>query len=179
MPFSGHNWWDHDEQEPAPSYLGKLAPWFAPQGEPTPIPRFNKDDPDQMDDAVNRAVGFGSGWGGTRVLGRMGGPRVIEAFNDVTGKTMGKLGYMDAPGKGGILKNIMTYPEARGQGYANEMLDRFSQEMGPNMNNVRMGDITNSPGFWNQLVNKWGTTYPDLVKRISDRLSQTSEQLGW
>jgi ribosomal protein S18 acetylase RimI-like enzyme len=104
----------------------------------------------------------GSGWGGGAEwnlpygspvgVARQVAPGLIRAFSNQTGAKVGEMGYRELPGAASI-RNLWVDPAARGQGYANEMLDLVGQKAGANL---KLGsDITNSMGFWERAAQKW------------------------
>jgi len=127
--------------------------WNRPQQQPT------TDNP--WYDALSGLVG-GSAWGSGAEwnlpmpspigIARQVAPGLIRAFSNQTGEKVGEMGFRQLPDALSI-RNIWVNPAARGQGYANEMLDLAGQQAG---GNLRLGsDITNSMGFWERAAQKW------------------------
>jgi ribosomal protein S18 acetylase RimI-like enzyme len=108
-------------------------------------------------DALQRATQLAMGSGGmTKVIRNSSGINMIKAFDDLTGREVGHLGYRQMPGRGGRLLDIKVNPNVQGQGYGNQLIHGFEQEMGPNMADAGMaGTISNSPGFWRNLAKRW------------------------
>jgi len=103
-----------------------------------------------------RSLGMGGATMGITKLIPGQGVNIIKALDNATGREVGQLGYRQMPGRGGRLLDIKVDPSVRGQGYGRELVDRFEQEMGPNMKDAGFaGTISNSPGFWEHLTKRW------------------------
>jgi GNAT superfamily N-acetyltransferase len=122
------------------------------------IAKADREDP-FLQDLKKRvyALATGGGFGGfTKVLRNPNGLNAIKAFHNTTGQEVGRMGYRQIPGRGGRIMDIKVDPSVRGQGYGRELVEGFENEMGPLMNDTGLASsITNSPGFWGSLANRW------------------------
>jgi hypothetical protein len=169
--------WDQRFQMAQDKYGPSTMPWDARVGFNSPQQEFDQ------------YTGLGSGasgglgnlaipWvaGGTRVI-KQAGPRgvgYVEAFNDATGKVMGKLGFKFQEGRGPRWNDIVVNPEGRGQGYAKEMEDALASHFGPEAMREAgfSGNITNSPEYWAKTRDRWESVSPNLSKGIDYALSE-------
>lgn len=107
----------------------------------------------------NMIGGYGGGGVGawTKIVRPAGaGTGLIQAFHNLTNAPVGRLGFRYMPGRGPRLLDIKVNPAARGQGYGRELIEAFEQLAGSKMGDAGFaGSISNSPGFWQQLAQRW------------------------
>lgn len=110
--------------------------------------------------------------GMTKVLGQPGGMRMIKSYNDKIGKYLGEMAYQDVPGKGAIVKSIKT-ESPRGTA---EIFNRFAEEMGPYMDNVRIGTpiMPQATPFFQRTIDRGRLDqWPNLKDRLQSSIEQT------
>lgn len=119
--------------------------------------------------------------GMTKILGPAGGNRLIQSFHDKTGQLLGSLGYKDFPGKGAVFQSIQS-ESPRGTA---ELLGRFRDEMGPLMNDVKIGTTVMpqaAPHFQTWVNRGRLDQWPDLKNRLQEAVNQSRQQFepqGW
>lgn len=120
-------------------------------------------------------AGIGLGW--TKIVGAPGGLRTIQSFKKGTHDLIGQLGYRDFPGQGAAFGSIAGRTP---RGTA-EVLQRFTEEMGPLMDNVKVpGPIKaqSVPAFQSWIDKGRLDQWPNLKERFQNVINQTKDIYG-